>query len=154
MGKTPTEKNTNSSQTLKRENHTDLVTANINVGAEVTQLFIGLAFTNNSKTEAVYLAKHKGASNEQMKSKFLKVFLEGQPIRYIGKLVKIKPTADQFIPLPPLETLTFKIRIDQLFDFQEGTHQYDIRYRAYHSHPDMSSGDAVEAKTVSFQYTK
>lgn len=148
------ETNTENSAQYQGKNRTDLVTTLINVDVKENKIIVKLSFKNNSKTEHVYLAKYRGASNDEMLTNFLDISSENKRIEYIGDLAKIKPSLDNFVDLRPLETLSFSREIDTSYEFLQGTHEYQIQYKAFQDYPKMPPAKLLVSNIAKFQYTK
>lgn len=129
------------------------------VSLEINQnkegLFCILDFHNRTPNP-FFLNKMDAGMTGEIKSKIFIIKKGDEVIPYTGILIKRgDPTADDFILLKPDEHLKVSVRIDNVYGFYEGNHQYTIQYSRYHSSPEENPPlNKLDSEIVSFNYEK
>ena len=93
-----------------------------------------LRFINKTQQD-IYLDKINACLDGTIENDVFEISTGDKSIEYIGILAKRKVKPQDFYRLKPGEEIESKVSIDKVYQFPAGTHEYKIRYYAYHSYP-------------------
>jgi len=119
------------------------------------ELFCNLKFTNNTKS-IFFLDKKEIGMTEKVRSKLFLIHKNNDVIPYSGMMKKRKtPGVNDYLAIQPGDSVNTKIRIDNIYEFEEGNHEYTIQYSRYHGSPkDEAVLNKVESDVIRFFYNK
>lgn len=130
-----------------------LVSVKLDVVPDAGNLVALLTFQNVSK-KTVYLDKYSaGLVDEPIGRLFEITDQNGNKLRYIGISIKRKFDKNDFVALPPGESLKATVLLDKWYEFHAGSHKYLVSYEAFnHSYGEQALFKMVSNK-VSTEHT-
>lgn len=90
-----------------------------------------LTFSNQTR-DVLYLDKYDACLNGRLTSNVIKVSsVSGSDVEFIGQTVKRAPPSDKdYYRLGPGQQVSTEIRLDDVFKFDSGSHEYTFQYSA------------------------
>lgn len=132
----------------------EAVTTVLEMRSTKGKLIADLTFSNNTE-QVIFLDKYTICLDKELTSRVFEVAdKDGNKIQYIGKMIKRKPSKDDFIKLEPEKSISTSVTLDDSYEFRKGEKEYAITYDAInHSFGDQKMIEMTSNKVV-IKHTK
>lgn len=126
----------------------------LNIEVVFKEVYAVVQFINNS-TDVVFIEKRNGCLNGFVENNVFEISSDGAKAEYIGIYEKLSaPKLEDFGRLAPGSTLRTRVKLNDVYEFLPGQHDYRAVYSALHPFPDGPGFVSLESNKVHFSYGK